>query len=536
MTSASVAGRTSGPVPGPEPVTRPTGSSLQVLAERAWQRTGGSTVVFEGARWTGAQLAERTRRFSQGLRDAGLAPGDRVVVCMANCPEVSISYQGVWRAGGATTPVVFLLSEDELHHILADSEAAFAVTTPEFLPKMTAAATGVSTLRGVIVVGDLPPGPADGGPPLLSFAELESAPEGELVDSDPASMAALLYTGGTTGRAKGVMLSHDALSSAAWAVANSRTPDENREPGVSVLPLPLSHVYGLMVSVIALHARMAGTAVLMRWFTAKDWIRLVEEHRAEISAVVPTMLQMLLAEPLEEHDLSSLTRLASGGAALPPEVATEAKRRLPQLSLGQGYGCTESAALISAQSDGQVRSDSVGKPALGVTVRIERLDGSEAAPGEDGEICVRGPMVMTGYWRAPKETAYALRGGWLHTGDIGHFDADGYLYVVDRIKDVIIRNGFNVYPSDVEDAMLGHPAVASAAAVGRPDTRHGEEVVAFVALRPGAQVTEDELVAHARAKLAATKYPREVRIIDAVPVTSVGKVDRKKLRATLTAG
>ncbi|HMG62023.1 MAG TPA: AMP-binding protein, partial [Streptosporangiaceae bacterium] len=192
-------------------VTQATGSSLQRLAEQAWDRTAaGSRLYFEGAQWTGEQLAERVRRLSGGLREAGLEPGERVVVCMANCPEVNITYQAVWRAGAVATPVLFLLSEDELRHVLDDSGAAYAVTTPEFLPKVVAAARGINTLRAVIVAGDFA---ADGaGPQLLSYAQLEDSAAGSLIDSDPGELAALLYTGGTTGRSKGVMISHNALS------------------------------------------------------------------------------------------------------------------------------------------------------------------------------------------------------------------------------------------------------------------------------------------------------------------------------------
>jgi long-chain acyl-CoA synthetase len=168
-----------------------------------------------------------------------------------------------------------------------------------------------------------------------------------------------------------------------------------------------------------------------------------------------------------------------------------------------------------------------------VTVRIERPDGSEAGPGEDGEVCVRGAMVMTGYWHAEPETDHTLRGGWLHTGDVGRLDADGYLYIVDRIKDLIIRGGYNIYPRDLEDALVTHPDVVAAAVVGRPDPTYGEEAVAFVQLRPGATVTEADLVAYGKTRLSAVKYPREVRIIDQVPLTSVFKTDRKMLRALL---
>ena len=199
--------------------------------------------------------------------------------------------------------------------------------------------------------------------------------------------------------------------------------------------------------------------------------------------------------------------------------------------MAEGYGCTETAAIIATSPRGHVRAGSVGKPAAGVEVRIERPDGSAAHPGEDGEICVRTPGLMSGYGHAPEETATALREGWFHTGDVGHLDADGFLFVVDRIKDLIIRGGFNVYPRDVEELLLSHPDVVAAATVGRPDPTYGEEVVAFVTLRDGAMITEPELVAFAKERLSAAKYPREVRVVDQVPLTSVGKLDRKQMRA-----
>ncbi len=515
-------------------VTSQTGTSLQRLAELATERIGaGSVMLFEGQRWSGEQLAERARRLSGGLRAAGLGRGDRVVVCMANCPGVGITYSAVWRAGAVTTPVIFLLSADELRHVLGDSEASFVVTTPEFLPKVGEAARGIASLRGIILVGDAGGAVEALHPdqPVLAFAELETADEGSLVDTPSTDMAALLYTGGTTGRSKGVMLSHDAMSAAAWAATTAAFEPELR---VSLLPLPLSHVYGLMINVMGLHTPTPGTAVVMRWFTADGWLRLVEQERVQVASVVPSMLQLLLAQPLEQHDLTSLARISSGGAPLSREVADAFTSRVPGVEISEGYGCTETAALISISPPGGVRPGSVGQAAPGIELRIEPPDGTFAAgPGVDGEICVRGPMLMSGYWRSPQDTATAVRDGWLHTGDVGHVDDDGYLYVVDRIKDLIIRGGFNVYPSDVEDATLAHPDVVACAVVGRPDRTYGEEVVAFVQLRPGSTATADDLVAHGRAHVAANKYPREVVIVDAVPLTSVGKTDRKALRKTL---
>ena len=515
-------------------VTEPTGLSLARLTELAWDRFGDqSRLLFEGTLFTGGQLATRVRRLAEGFRTAGLRPGERVVVCMANCPQVGLTYSAVWRAGGATTPVLFLLSEEELRHVLHDSAASYAVTTPEFLPKVLAAAAGIATLRGVVVAGAHDLDVSRISLPLLDFSELEAGPEGEVVERASTELAALLYTGGTTGRSKGVMLSHDALSSAAWAATAAAKQTGEEPTTVSLLPLPLSHVYGLTISVMALHATEPGTSVLMRWFDPAGWLSLAAQHRIEISALVPSMIQMLLAQPLEDYDLSSLRRLASGGAPLAPEVGEELVKRLPGVEIVEGYGCTESAAIISTSPPGLARAGSVGKPPPLIDVRIEKADGSTGATGEDGEICVRGPNLMTGYWNAPDETGYALRDGWLHTGDIGRFDDDGYLYVVDRIKDLIIRGGINVYPRDIEDALLEHPDIVGAGVVGKKDVKLGEEVVAFVQLRPGATLTADDVVAFARERLSAAKYPRDVRLVDALPLTSVFKLDRKALRASL---
>jgi long-chain acyl-CoA synthetase len=309
-------------------------------------------------------------------------------------------------------------------------------------------------------------------------------------------------------------------------------------PGITrtLLPLPLSHAYGLIVTIAAAHSDEPGLAVIQRWFNPADWVALCERHRIQRSTLVPAMIQMLLTQPLEDADLTSLRLVGSGAAPLPLDVLQEFERRVPGCEIDEGYGCTESGAVITTNSPGRRRPGSVGTPVTGYTVSI--LDDADRplSAGEDGEICARGPGIMTGYWQDPEETAAVLRDGWLHTGDIGHLDADGYLYVVDRKKDLILRGGFNVFPRDVEDAMLAHPDVVGAGVVGRADYLLGEEVVAFVVLRPGAAVGADDLVAYARSRLAANKYPREVRIVERLPLTSVGKLDRKALRTSLTLG
>jgi long-chain acyl-CoA synthetase len=264
----------------------------------------------------------------------------------------------------------------------------------------------------------------------------------------------------------------------------------------------------------------------MRWFDPGRFLELAREHRTQITAIVPSMLQLLLALPVEDYDLSELRYVVSGGAPLPPEVAEALLRRLPQVEIREGYGLTETSALVTSTPPGQARLGSVGKAAPGIEVRI---DGDV----EVGEICVRSRCVMLGYWQAPELTAEAIRDGWLYTGDLGYLDDDGYLYVVDRKKDLIIRGGFNVFPRDVEEALLEHPAVAAAGVVGRPDEAHGEEVVAFVELGSGQEIGADKLVAWSKERIGGYKYPREVHLVPSLPLTPVGKIDRKALRARI---
>jgi long-chain acyl-CoA synthetase len=476
---------------------------LARAAEDALERHGDFESLFFEGRWhRSADQLERARRLAGALRELGVAPGDRVVVFAANCPEVPIAYNAIWRAGAVVTPAIFLLPPPELRHIVEDAEARAVIASPEFADTAREAA---------------------GDALVISTDELPDADPSPIVDRDDSDLAALMYTGGTTGRAKGVMLTHDNL----WRVGRA-AQDAGYVPGIvrALTALPLSHAFGLLVTVIGFHTDEPTHSVLMRWFEPTAWLELAQEHRSQIAAVVPSMLNLLLLQSLEEYDLTELRFIASGASPLAPEKALELQRRLPQVEVREGYGLTETSALVSTNPPGRVRLGSVGLPAPGVDVRI---DGDE----EIGEICVRSSFLMAGYWRAPEATAEAVRDGWLYTGDLGRLDEDGYLYVVDRKKDLILRGGFNVFPRDVEEALLEHPAVETAAVVGRPDEEHGEEVVAFVTLTD--EVDPEDLVAWARTRIGGYKYPREVHVVAALPLTPVGKVDRKALRALVPA-
>jgi long-chain acyl-CoA synthetase len=301
----------------------------------------------------------------------------------------------------------------------------------------------------------------------------------------------------------------------------------------SLTALPLSHSYGLLVLCVTMQNPEPVETVLMRWFEPVTWLGLAQEHRTQITAVVPSMLYLLLTQPLEDYDLSELRYVVSGAAPLGPAALQEFLRRVPGAEIREGYGLTETSALCATNPPGRSRAGTVGPPVPGTEVRLVDDLGADVAPGQPGEICVRSELVMAGYWNAPDQTAETIRDGWLHTGDIGLLDEDGYLSIVDRKKDLILRGGFNIFPRDVEDALLEHPAVATASVVGRPDPTHGEEVVAFVTLAEGREIGPDDLVAFGKQRLAGYKYPREIHVLSSLPLTPIGKVDRRALRGML---
>jgi long-chain acyl-CoA synthetase len=482
-------------------------------------------IFFEGRWYTSGEAVDRVRRVAAGLQELGVAPGERVAVMLPNCPEVGITYWATWRIGGAVTPIVFLLPPPEINRILSDSEAIVAVTSSELLPAIVAGAEGVSTLKSIVSID-----PADG---TIAFTDLETSGEADMIERDPDDLAALLYTGGTTGASKGVMLSHDNLEWTARAAAEASEVKPN-EPGV--LALPLSHSFGLHVSI--LNALNPTKGALLRWFDPTQMLDLIQEHRVQRTAVVPTMLQMMLPLPLEDWDLSSLQYITSGAAPLPDEILNQWETRVPSSKLLQGYGLTETSPTIAVQSPSSAREGtrvigSVGPTIPGVEVRIASDEGESLPPGEVGEITVRGPNVMLGYWRNEEATSSAKRDGWFHTGDVGRIDEKGNLWIVDRVKDLIIRGGFNVYPVDVEAAILQHPDVAEAGVVGRPSDTWGEEPVVFVVPAGGATIDSNDILKFCEERLAKYKRPVEVIVLDMLPKTPIGKIDKKELRTRL---
>ena len=311
--------------------------NLAAQAELALERQGVyDSLCYEGQWHTNGQLAERAARLATGFAGLGVRPGDRLLVLMANCPEVLITYTAAWRAGAVVTPLIFLVSEDELRHALVDSGAVGIVTTAEFLPKVAAAMTGAPDVRFVIVPGATATTPT--GVPVLDFGQVASAEPGSITSRSGTDLAALLYTGGTTGRSKGVPLTHAGLY---WCGSAAHESSVRANVVRSVLPLPLAHAYGLLVLCGGMHRTDQSQTVLMRWFDPTGWVKLAEQHRVQGSALVPSMIQMLLSQPLEEADLSELIAISSGAAPRRRTSGREFEARVPTATVYEGYGCTE---------------------------------------------------------------------------------------------------------------------------------------------------------------------------------------------------
>lgn len=497
--------------------------SLTRLARESLDRYGEYVALaFEGRQYTNLEQDRAAGRLANALRRLGVCPGDRVMVMLPNCPEVTQSYAAILKCGGVIVPVIFLLGDREVAHILADSEARIVITSADMLWKVEAQIGVLPSLRHVLLVD----GGGDGKTRSLGAEAAQEEESFATVERRSDDLAVILYTSGTTGVPKGVALSHDNLESNARAAAALHEL-EREDWAVSVLPL--SHSYGLTV-MNAGHI-LGSRAALLRWFNPEEVLRTIQQFRAVSMSAVPTMLLYLLNFPdAERFDTGSMRVWGSGAAPLPAEIVEPFERKFGGRIL-EGYGLTEASPVVSAHRlSGPRKIGSVGQAIPGVEVSIQD-DGDRPLPvGEVGEVCVRGRNVMAGYYRNPEETARTVRAGWLHTGDMGRLDEDGFLFIVERKKDLIIRGGFNIYPREVEETLYGHPKIAEAAVVGMKDPLMGEDVLAFVVLRSGEQATEAEIAAFCESRLARFKCPKQVRFLDALPKSPIGKILRKELR------
>jgi 4-coumarate--CoA ligase len=472
-----------------------------------------------GAALTYAEFDDSVRRQAGGWLESGLGRGEVVALMAPNCPEYGVVFHAVAMAGGVVTTVNPTYTAGEVHHQLLDSGATRLVTIPMFLPTATAAIADTA-VKEVYVLGS-----ADG---YASIDSLAGEPLAEQVPVDPEDVVVLPYSSGTTGLAKGVMLSHRNLV-ANIAQTLAAIPVEPDDRFVAVLPF--FHIYGMQV-LLNCGLRSGATIVTMPRFDLEQFLTLHQQHRLTRAFVAPPMVVALAKHPLvDRFDLSSLTWINSGAAPLSAELAIECGARL-DCEVVQGYGMTELSPVTHATPPGQFKPGSVGVTLPNTEVNvIDTVTGAECGLGADGEIWIRGPQVMKGYLNNETATSATIDAdNWLHTGDIGHLDADGHLFVVDRLKELIKFKGFQVPPAELEALLLTHPAVADAAVIGLPDDEAGEVPAAFVVLKAGAVVSADEISSFVAERVASYKQIRHVTFVDAIPKSAAGKILRRVLR------
>lgn len=462
---------------------------------------------------TYAELDRAVDDVAVGLRKMGVATGDRVGIAMHNVMHFPIAYFGILRCGAVVVPLNVMLTSEEVARVLADSGAKVVLGTAPFIGVVRAGAPPDVTVIGTD-----------------EWERLEGAGESFDPDVDEEDLAVLAYTSGTTGEPKGAMLTHGNL------LANLRQqmaiPDAHvEESDVVFLALPLFHIFGLNVG-LGLVVMNGASGVLVERFEPVPTLRLIHEHRISILFGAPTMYSAWISVPgADQYDLSSVRLAVSGAAPLAPDVLRDF-RDLFGVPIYEGYGLTETApTLMSNRMSGAPRAGSIGKPLPDVEYRLLDEEGNDVELGDPGEIAVRGPNVFKGYWQRPADTERAFAaGGWFRTGDVAVADEEGYVYIVDRKRDLIIVSGFNVFPSEVETALIESPKIAEAAVVGVPHPYTGESVKAYVVLEPGVTATEQELIDEACDRVARFKAPTSIDIVEELPHLPTGKVLKRALR------
>jgi len=501
------------------------------LRKAASFRADETAMVAGGRVFTHRDVLERVARLAAGFRDLGVRPGDRIAILAANGNEYVECYFAVLWAGAVVVPVNSRFSLAEMVEQIEDAEPVILVCDRTFLDTAVQLAESCRCLTAIVAAASN----VAGLPKLHAYESvLAAAKPCDDAGRGGEDLACLFYTGGTTGRAKGVMLSHRNLWVNAVVTSLYFGFDEST---VSLHAGPLFHLgAGARVYTTTI---MGGRHVVIPRFTPTEVLDAISRHKVTVATFVPTMLGMILQLPdLESYDLSSLKLITYGASPMPEAVLQECLRRFPSIRFGQSYGMTELSPVATIltpddhlPSAPRQRLRSAGRPIVSAEVKVVGAEDRELPMGEVGEVLVRGPMVMMGYWKRPELTAEALRGGWMHTGDTGYFDADGYLYISDRIKDMIITGGENVYSIEVENAIGAHPDVRQCAVIGIPHPKWGEAVHAVVVRRPGSSLTAEDVIAFCRAAIADYKTPRSVEFRDdELPLSSVNKVNKALLR------
>jgi long-chain acyl-CoA synthetase len=509
-----------------------------LLEDSARRHPGRDAVVLGPTRLTYAQVDAAANQVASLLAGRGIRPGDKVALSCPNLPYFPIAYYGILKAGAVVVPLNVLLKGREIAYHLADSDAK-AYLCFEGTADLPMGAEGFAGFRQAdacehffLVTADPAAASPIEGAQTLGAALAGQPATFDTVGTGETDTAVILYTSGTTGQPKGAELSHANLVLNALTcnrLFGALATDHERH----LITLPLFHSFGSTVQMNAGFA-VASTLVLLPRFAADQAVALLQTEKITFFAGVPTMYWGLLGALTEGVDVGEIARnmrvAVSGGASLPIEIIKQFKERFG-VQILEGYGLSETSPVATfSDPERDPRPGSIGVPIWGIEVKL--IDSEwKTVEGVDevGEIAIRGHNIMKGYHGRPAATAEVMRDGWFRTGDLARRDSDGFYYIVDRAKDMIIRGGFNVYPREIEEVMLTHEAVSLVAVIGVPDQRHGEEVKAFVIKAPGAEITEDELIAWCRENMAAYKYPRVVQFTDALPMTATGKILKREL-------
>jgi long-chain acyl-CoA synthetase len=513
----------------------------QLLDDTAANFPEVDAVISGGKRIKYKELGDWVSSLASGLSQIGLKKGHRVGIMLPNCPQYIVAFYAILKIGGVVVNVNPMYVEREMEFQLADAGAEAIVTLRDLLPQLDAIKEKID-LKAIILTDMEDHVRAGGGPMEIEgrqpgvYEYLDLLRQGKYqpppcVPVAAEEVALLQYTGGTTGFSKGAMLTHfNLVSNVIQCVSWNREAEKGKEKMLAVLPL--FHVYGMTVTMNE-SIYLAATIILLPRFQVDDTLEAIRAHRPTRFPGVPTMYIAIINHPrVREYDISSIKICSSGSAPMP----IEALRKFEELTGGkisEGYGLTEASPVTHANPFGGKRKvGSIGLPRPDTDAKIVDLESGEndLPPGEEGELCIRGPQVMKGYWNRPEETAKSLRGGWLCTGDIARMDGEGYFYIVDRKKDMIICSGYNVYPREIEEVLYQHPKIQEACIVGVPDPYRGETVKAFVVLKEGDRASADEIIAYCRSNMARYKAPTLVEFRKDLPKSHVGKILRKVLR------
>jgi long-chain acyl-CoA synthetase len=526
----------------PEQTNFPRQSIYQMLCLAAAQFSERPATVFLGARLTFGELKERADKLAKALSRLGIGKGDRVGIMLPNCPQYLVSFFAIVRLGAIVTSVNPIYTPREVGLVAKDSGMRVMITL-DALAETVLGVCAQTEIEQIITTsideysrGDAAPTPAG----TRSFSEMIASittPDLPHVEIDAEEdVAALVYTGGTTGTPKGAMLTHYNLYAAVIQCTLWGGPFLRRGEDRFLLVIPYFHVYGLVVGVL-FGVWQGAMQIPIAKFDANLLLKAIKDYQPTYFPGVPTLFVSMLNHPdAKTSGLDRVQRFNSGSAPLPIEVI-EQFERLSGAMLFEGYGMTETAAVAtSTPTLAKRKPGSIGLPVSGTDCKIVDLEaGDREMPlGDEGELCIRGPQVMKGYWNKPEETADAIREGWLYTGDVARMDSDGYFYIVQRKKDMILVSGFNVYPNEVEDVMFTHEAVKEAAVIGVRDPYRGEAVKAFVVLRENTRTASAELglqlIDYCRGRLAKYKVPSTIEFVQSLPKSAVGKVLRRELK------